>query len=318
MDDMELLTRLRDEVPAGAVSPRAEELFKAGLTRTIAAERAGFPAPRTRFGWLWALRPAWRLAIAAGLAVALGAGLVLGLPGRPPKATLTVQLLAGRAAAAAGSGPSVPPGQWIYRKVSCGNYFYPLFWDVISCPSGTLDTWITADGTGVAFTDGGKLYVNSVTGYYRAVKFPVPPAVTIYAARASLPADPRALVAYLGRRAGGPAAGRAFEAFGIIGDWLAYDVPSPALAAELYRALADVPGVTIDKNAVDTAGRRGVAFTLPYPQQNGDLTYGWQAIIVNPRTYQFLGLKSWDSTGKTITGTAVLRQAPVSGPGVRP
>jgi hypothetical protein len=33
---------------------------------------------------------------------------------------------------------------------------------------------------------------------------------------------------------------------------------------------------------------------------------------------KFLGLKHWDSTGTTVTGTAVLRQALVSGPGVRP
>lgn len=74
----------------------------------------------------------------------------------------------------------------------------------------------------------------------------------------------------------------------------------------------------IDKNAVDTDGRHGVGFTLPYPQENGDVNHGWLAIIVNPRTYRFLGLKSWDSSGKAVTGTAVLREALVSGPGVRP
>jgi len=318
MNDMELLIRLRDEVPAGAVSPRAEELFRAGLTTTIEAERAGFPVPRNRSGWPWALRPAWRLAVAAGLAVALGAGLVLGLPGRPSEATLTVQLLADRAAAAAGSGPSLPPGQWIYRKVSCGNYFDPLFWDVIACPSGTLDTWITADGTKVAVVDGGKLYVNSAAGYFRALHQPLWPPLAAYAARASLPADPGLLVARLGGYTGNTAADRAYSAFWIISQWLAFLVPSPSLTAELYRALADVPGVKIDKNAVDTAGRHGVGFTLAYPHEHGDATHGWLAVIVNPRTYQLLGLKAWDSTGRTIMGPAVLRQQPVSGPGIRP
>jgi hypothetical protein len=319
---MELLTRLRAEVPLGGVSPRAEDRFLAAIN----SERAVVPAPGARLSGVRVLRPAWRLAVIAGLVVALAAGLIVASLGSPgdghgPSATLTVQLLADRAATAARSGPAVPPGQWVYRKVACGGYLYELSWEVIPCPAGTLDTWSTADDTKVAYFHGGKLYVNSVAGYYGKLKFPVPPWVSIYAARASLPADPSALVIRLGSIglfAGKTTADRAFNAFGIISQWLGYFVPSPALTAELYQALADLPGVRIDKNAVDIDGRHGVGFAMSYPRDTGDLTRGWQEIILNPGTYQFLGLKHWDSTGTTVTGTAVLRQALVSGPGVRP
>lgn len=94
-----------------------------------------------------------------------------------------------------------------------------------------------------------------MASYYRRLGFPVPPSVSLYDGRASLPADPRTLVTFLGTHAGGPAADHSFAAF---------------------------------------------------------------SIIIDPRTYQFLGLKHWDPTGKTIMGIAVLQQALVSGPGIRP
>jgi hypothetical protein len=36
----------------------------------------------------------------------------------------------------------------------------------------------------------------------------------------------------------------------------------PKLTTELYRALAYVPGVTVNAHATDIAGRRGIAFEL--------------------------------------------------------
>ena len=80
-------------------------------------------------------------------------------------------------------------------------------------------------------------------------------------------------------------------------------VMPPALTAELYHALGDLPRVTLDRNAVDTAGRHGVGFRIK-------AGLGRYEIILNPRTYRLMG----DETGK-FGGSAILSQARVSGPG---
>jgi len=85
----------------------------------------------------------------------------------------------------------------------------------------------------------------------------------------------------------------------------------PALTAELFQALGEIPGVTVVKDAADLAGRHGVAFRLPDSNGQGD-----DEIVLHPRTYQFMG---WDSpSADGPEGTAMLAMTPVSGPGVRP
>jgi hypothetical protein len=121
-----------------------------------------------------------------------------------------------------------------------------------------------------------------------------------YAELGSLPADPRALASRLDRISGG-------HALQLIGElFVAYLMP-PALTAELFQALGDVPGVTVVKDAVDRAGRHGVAFRLPAAASRA-----YQEIILDPGSYQFMG---W---GDGPDGTTVLALATVSGPGARP
>ncbi len=73
-----------------------------------------------------------------------------------------------------------------------------------------------------------------------------------------LPSDPKALVRWAMRPPGGggryTTAYLAWNAFnGIEGTLTSYVLP-PKVAAELYRALGDIPGVTVEKDAVDAAG----------------------------------------------------------------
>ena len=82
--------------------------------------------------------------------------------------------------------------------------------------------------------------------------------------------------------------------------------------AELYRALGDIPGVTIDAHATDIAGRHGVAFVMSLPADTR------LAIVLNPRNYRFMGYSVGDLSGRASSGDAVLRQVPVAAPGVRP
>jgi hypothetical protein len=84
------------------------------------------------------------------------------------------------------------------------------------------------------------------------------------------------------------------------------------LTAELYRVLGDLPGVRLDRNATDVAGRRGVAFTLA---EGG----GRIQLVVDPHDFRVLGINAIGTGwGKATIGDAFLRRVPISGPWVLP
>ena len=137
MNEMDLLSRMRDEVPFG-VSPRAEHLFRTALLDRDNPERAAVPARHSGrpSGWRGA-RVAWRPVLVVSLAAAVAAAVIVTvLPSRGqapagrqtasgPSArgrassvqpTSPVKLLADRAAVAALARPNVQPGQWVYRE----------------------------------------------------------------------------------------------------------------------------------------------------------------------------------------------------------
>lgn len=329
MNEMELLTRLRAEVPP-AVSARAEERFLAGI-RAPGGERArargvtalARTAARMRDTPVW-----WRLAIAGGLTLALTAGLLgaatisLG-GGKPPASASAADLLASRAAVAAAGRPAVSPGQWIYRQLlgrMLGHGMlcprpgrHPVSG---TCPSRIQKTegWSTADGTRSAWFYSGKLI--------RGGGAPVP---VRYTDLGSLPRDPVAIVAYIAKKwaypkTGGGTGSAAFQGiFALLDDY----VLPPTVAAELYLALADIPGVTVNPHATDLAGRHGPAFTLKVKDGPG---YDVFELILNPHTYTLMGFSEAiygvttpDRYVHLVFGSevAILRQMPVSGPGVR-
>ena len=111
VNEMDLLTRFRAEVPL-RVSPRAEELFRAGM-HNHSTERTVVSPSRKPFA---RIGTPWRLAIAAGLAAGLAAGVVAAVQPAGPPPVLTAKLLADRASAAALAAPAVPVGQWVYQK----------------------------------------------------------------------------------------------------------------------------------------------------------------------------------------------------------
>jgi hypothetical protein len=311
MNEMDLLARLREEVPP-RVSPHAEHLFRTGLNAPL-AERSLVTRSRIAFtrpgpAVIRLVRPRWRLALIATLACGLVAGAVV-VAAPPAQPTLTVKLLADRAAAAALSGPAVSRGQWFYKEY--GGVREPL------------EQWATADYTSqAAYIKGTLLTCRVPAGPCRPAKIDgvriglpdYPTDGLSYATLATLPADPRALVARLENIGAGCLKDRrACGAFGLIGQlFLAYVMP-PRLAAELYRALGDIPGVTAVPDVVDTAGRSGVAFRFPLPAAEGSV---YEEIIVNPDTYQFMAWEIPSSYGES--GLALMAEAPVSGPGVRP
>jgi hypothetical protein len=359
MDEIEMLTRLRDEVPRDAPSAGAVRMFAEGLAR----EQAGAPARRRRavaHRQRRVRQPGWRLALAGGLAAALAAGATgTALWPSSPAArsaagtpVLTVSDLAYLAATAAARQPAVRPGQWVYRDLYTGQRTPFL-------PAGQDRHWATADNSVNAFYLHGRLIVGRWTswaplgcvapgkpprppvpcapGKQKYLKFPLPHLFVSYQQLGALPASPRALVTALANRnphgyvwdMGGqpgaivalpvlrsgshgrtvrPGTSRSFRAFNVISYLLSTYVMTPGLTAELYRALGDIPGVKVAAHATDIAGQHGIGFALPTPGSPGQA----EAIILNPRTYRLMAF------GNQNQGTAVLRQAFVSGPGATP
>ncbi|MFE2143087.1 CU044_5270 family protein [Streptomyces sp. NPDC059456] len=76
---------------------------------------------------------------------------------------------------------------------------------------------------------------------------------------AQLPTDPDVLLRKIYEETKGSGRGPDQEAFTTIGDLLRASYPPPALTAALYKAAAKVPGVVTVDDAVDAAGRRGIA-----------------------------------------------------------
>jgi hypothetical protein len=148
-----------------------------------------------------------------------------------------------------------------------------------------------------------------------------------YAELGSLPRSPAALDRYLASLplpGGEPAPVREFEI--IDGMLFTYVMPS-ALTAELYRALGHIPGVTVDQHAVDVAGRAGIGFQITAPHSPGaDAPVREVAqLILNPKTYDLMAVQTLSTNQRrsslprhTLSGTAILKTALVSGPGILP
>ena len=328
MNELDMIRALLDEAP-----PSAEVIAEG--SRRIAAGATRPRRPRARRVLPAAGLAATALVAAAAVALAATAG-APGSPGRsdahrlfgpPAGGTLTVTELAYRAAAAAARQPDVRPGQWVYRKY-LSKYLTNDF------PSRTTEFWTTANSLKAAWVSAnGRVHffsglaslgmtfvpVKKLHGTWAFFGFGLLPVK--YADLGSLPRSPKALARYLGHLLPpryGPKADREFLIIEVM--LTAYVMP-PALTAEFYRALGDIPGITVDNHAVDVAGRHGVAFTLKTPVALGVTP----EIIINPRTYQLMADEvlippAPGSRGRALSaaGTAILREALVSGPGIRP
>jgi hypothetical protein len=304
VNDMDLLAGFRANVPEAPVSPQAEARFQEAIQRSQRRRPFHRATSLSRRGRLAIIAP-----VAAGAAAAIALALLPG--GTAPAPALTVTLLADQAAAAALRQPSVSPGQWVFREIKYKMGQSPL-WNPAS-HGDTTDTWETADG--IRGDDMGPLPL-FVLG--SSVPGSVP-----YADLGSLPSNPAALERYLAdRQAYMSWASPSKRAFDSIESIFAQYVVPPKLAAELYRALADIPGVTVNAHVRDIAGRPGVAFALPG---------GWLSeIILNPTSDMFMGLQGRfgvvkaEPKGHTTPVTwvtyqlALIREAFVSGNGVLP
>jgi hypothetical protein len=336
MDEMTLLEEFRAVVapPDDVTLVRARARMLDGAVPGQGSRGVPWLRPAGRRGKL-ALTGVAATATIAAASVALAAH--GGGPSRPGAASPVVRELAYRAAAAAGAQPDVKPGQWVYWQEKA--YSSP---DSGPAPNVTFEVWTTADAANAAYLSKGKVaffpcgqpgpkpdsgcqsigqpvIVHSDDGDFisgLSGKIPVP-----YAGLSSLPSSPLALDRYL---AGlhlpgwGPAPVREFE---VIKELLTTYVMPPGLTAELYRALGNIPGVTVDQHAVDVAGRRGIGFGITLPAAQGGVT---DELILDPKTFGLMGQQltlgraAGAQAGQVLSGTAILKTALVSGPGILP
>jgi hypothetical protein len=213
-------------------------------------------------------------------------------------------------------------------------------------PSRTTDqVWTTADSDKAAFIVHGRIRYMCPSQLIPApcptiIGQPLPTVLTeggaqadinpipvSYAQLSSLPGNPLALDRYFGSLHGhGESA--AFSEFQVIYDLVVSYMMPPALTAELYRALGEVPGVTVNEHAVDAAGRTGIGFRSPVPvipHQAGPFPiYPVDQLILDPSTYELMGYVMGYSSGSSLPwhisgiSIAVLKSSLVSGPGVVP
>jgi hypothetical protein len=276
MNEMDELSRLRAEVPDRGTA-RAEEIFRAALAEELSSERPVVSPPRNR---LRRLRPAWRLAIAVPLTLGLAAGVTVAvLPSGQP--ALTVQLLADHAAAAALASPPVSAGQWVYVQSEDTGPF-PLRAGV-----HVQDGWMTADGT-----------LNYGAGIIGDPIYP-------YDKLGSLPRDPAKLDAYFVSQDPAKTDNQGVVDFGAIESMLFGMVLPPWLQAEMYHALALIPGIQVKDQVKDIAGRAGVAFVLPPTKQSEQLE-----IILDASDYHLLAQGNWGDPSRpsSFHETALLKE----------
>jgi hypothetical protein len=325
MNEFDLLEAFRDEVPLGRVPAGAQALFEAGLAaeqRARAARRARRAAPGQALR-RWARRPGgrgWRLALAGGLSAAVAAGCVAMLmPGlaAPTRGDLTASEVAFRTAAVAGAQPYVGPNRWVYLKLTTGR-------------GPALREWYTANGRWQAQFEHGRLIsfpglpfsqprieVQRPSDLVKVDQAVLRPAPVGYDDVATLPRRPAALDVWLERRYEPGFGSRADWAFEVIDNVLTSYVVPPARAAELYRALGALPGVTVDSNAMDVAGRRGIGLSL---EMSAVAPGAIEEIVINRQSFTLMGdqvllPKRVGGPGRFVWGQAILAQAVVSGPG---
>ena len=319
MNDMDVLRRLRDEVPASLPVTSAETALLTAIRAETAAAAdvpGGRPAGITRHRFALAAVGALSLALAAVATAVATHGTAPGTHG-----PLTVRELAYRAAAAASRQASAPADQWVYWREQQGRGSTAHVWNV----------WTTADGTKAAYRSGGKVY--SFDGLPNGRQYVGQPIIgtlrqggisvtwmygTIpvsYANLGKLPRAPRALERFLEHlKLPGSTPGPAM-AFQAVTELFQTYVMPPHLTASLFRALADIPGVRVDRHARDVAGRPGAGFAFGHGADR-------QEIILNPRTFLLMGYgvsdgaPAWRFRG--FGRIAIMHRELVNGPGVLP
>jgi hypothetical protein len=261
-------------------------------------------------------------------------------------ATLAAKVLHAAAAQVAREAATAEPspGQWIYyTEADEGGGANPV-------PTPEDPEWVTFDGGQTAYYEGsgGPLVVHT-----NRTSFPPPgtdPWVALntygispkiaWDVLASLPADPQALLAVIAVQVTTPA-GKQFAAASVTHMlsgpqtteaqlefdyltrilWNAHLGGPPAAEAAVYRAMATLPGISVQRGITDATGASAIGVS-----DDG----GYNQLLLSPATYQVIGWRvisngralirvggpSWPK-GALILSTALSQVSEVAAPGDR-
>ncbi|MCT9011273.1 CU044_5270 family protein, partial [Streptomyces rhizosphaerihabitans] len=292
-------------------------------------------APRRRLTRPAVLLPLASMALAGALAVTLtGTGTSGGTGGghgsapadraatgsaRAQSASLTLHRIA--VAAMASDATPVRDDQFVYvRSLTVSNkgtFEGPV---KLGAPH-TVETWTSQDPRPLktlgwmresgkdAVMPGETIPIESTDAVPAGIDHPT------YEWLSSLPTDPDALLAQLRREVRvSDGESREQAVFSLIGDLLSQTLMPPQNTAALYRAAARIPGVKEIPDAVDVAGRHGIAITRE--DASSATRDEW---IFDKRSLAFLGARGFITrdkqkgiTSDTLMGsTAVLHRAVV-------
>jgi hypothetical protein len=301
-------------------------------SRTTAGGAPGTGRTAVSPGHRQPMRTRTRMAIAGGVVVAIVAALIaaqgITIGGRTPLGPpATAAQLLQRAAAASAAQPVPRNYQYIYIEAT-GVAPASMVPNSTKTVRFTTWTWSSVDGSKRNYTrqrpcqrvpggpDGlGPLACDSTFGGIASALPPgpgqVPPPGT-YAQARKLPANPRQLLAYLARMAGG---GDAWSELTLI--LVNVPVLPPKVAAAVFTVASELPGVTLRPHATDAAGRPGLGVV-----KAGDPSHN--ELIFNRGTYQLSGIDTTGdgsgggpiepvagATSTAILHTAVVNSAPI-------
>lgn len=341
MNDLDLVRTLRADLPAAAPARIA-----AGRNRLLAS--IANPAPHARHAWRLALPVGAVTAAAAVAAIAvLGNGVHPSARSTGHRSThsatsgqisLSARVLTVAADKVASEPVTEPPdGQWIYTKF-------------IQTQTGQAtqsdENWIRFDGRQTAYFLNGQLIVHNeaagsmpadATGLAAYDDNATP--LTAYNALASLPASPAAILTTVSsivgttprdweNRSSGSAVSeiapknQGQAEFDYLAQllWDAYAAGPATAEANVYRAMADISGVTVKTDLTNAVGRTAIGVSA-----NGGVSW----LLLDPQTYQVSGISEkaisikplkGQNSPSTFSGTISMAwadAASVSGPGVR-
>ncbi|MGW6013844.1 CU044_5270 family protein [Streptomyces sp. NPDC055210] len=284
--DAQLLSRTARDLPSGRHQFHKERLMAQIHEQVQREERTAAPAAPAKTRRLRLPRPAITLpAMAFGLSAVIVAGVVtfgggdgVRESGVATGPALTTDLGTATTkgvpqlldqislAAAEGDHPTVKAGQYIYIESVLADTHVRTVDDKSSLVSQELhkrQMWESADGVEGWLIDpavndsseGETLTLPDEQGNTPKAHMGSPS----YDYLAKLTTDPDALLAKIYKETEGQGNTPDQQAFSTIGDLLSESYPPPELYAALFETAAKIPGVVVVDDAVDAAGRHGVA-----------------------------------------------------------
>jgi hypothetical protein len=301
------------DLPAGRLPVIKEHLMTELRTDQPAASRGGRARSPRRTAWT---------AAGAGVLAAAAAASVIGLTGQSGDtgAHIAAARLLSKIAdvAAQARAQDVTDNQFMYieTEVAAG----AAYGKPAPLKPHLRQVWIpVADlcGPGLAIENGKRFSISDkptpdmvANGVHLRCPYRGTVNEPSYRLLQSLPTGPRTLLNLIYKNTSGAGQSPDQEAFTTIGDLLRESIAPPAVSAALFRAAALIPGVAVVANAVDAAGRPGIAVSFTASGEQSE----W---IFDKQTLQMRG--ELDFVDGTLTSkSAIITRAFVDHPGQVP